>query len=55
MANAVLNKDSALSVSEVIDLFKNCPPEQCIDDAPVNIKGGDVYIFKTEDIDKQGD
>lgn len=56
MANAALNKESALTVSEVIDLFKNCPPaEQCVDVAPVHVKGGEVYIFKTDDIDKQGE
>ena len=55
MANVVLNKDSALAVGEVISLFKNCPPtEQCADVAPVDVKGGEVYIFKTDEIDKQG-
>ena len=55
MANAALNKDSAFTVSEVINLFKNCPPaEQCVDAAPVDVKGGKVYIFKTDDTDKQG-
>ena len=54
MANAVLNKVSALTVNEVINFFKNCPPsEQCIDAPPVNVKGGEVYVFKTDDTDKQ--
>ena len=43
-------------VNEVIDFFKNCPPsEQCIDAPPVNVKGGEVYVFKTDDTDKQGE
>ena len=56
MATAVLNKKSALTVCEVINLFKNCPPaEQCVDAAPVDVKGGEVYIFKTDEIGKQSE
>ena len=29
--------------------------EQCIDAAPVDVKGGEVYTFKTDDTDKQGE
>ena len=55
MANAVLSRESALTVNKVINFFKNCPPsEQRIDAPPVNVKGGEAYIFKTDDIDKQG-
>ena len=55
MANALLNKGSALTVNEVINFFKYCPPsEQCIDTPPVDVKEGEVYIFKTDDTDKQG-
>ena len=55
MAKAVLTKESALTVSEVINLFKNCPSaDQCVECAPVDVKGGEIYLFKTDDTDKQG-
>lgn len=55
MANAVLKKQSALTANEVLNFFNNCPPsEQCINAPPVDVKGGEVYIFKTDDTDKQG-
>ena len=55
MANALLNKGSALTVNEVINFFKNFPPsEQCIDTPPVDVKEGEAYIFKTDDNNKQG-
>ena len=55
MANALLNKGSALTVNEVINFFKNCPTsEQCINTPPVDVKGDEIYIFKTDDTDKQG-
>ena len=55
MANTLLNKGSALTVNEVINFFKNCPPsEQCIDTPPMDVKRGEVYIFKADDPDKQG-
>ena len=55
MATTVLNKESALTVNEVINFFNNYPPsERCIDASPVEVKGGEVYIFKTDDTNKQG-
>jgi len=43
MAKAVLTKESALTVNEVIHLLKNCPPaDQCVESAPVDVKGGEV-------------
>ena len=56
MAKAVLTKESPLTVNEVIHLLKNCPPvDQCVESAPVDVKGGEVYVFKTNDTDKQGE
>ena len=43
MANALLNKGSLLTVNEVINFFKNCPPlERCIDTPSVDVKGDEV-------------
>jgi len=52
MAKAVLTKESPLIVNdhEVIHLLKNCTPaDQSIESAPVNVKGGEVYVFKSND------
>ena len=47
---------SAFTISKIINLFKNCPPaEQCVDTAPVDVKGGEVYIFKIDDTNEQGE
>ena len=44
---------NSLSLSRVVDIFKSLP-EVCINRAPVNAKGGEVYVFKPDCPEQKG-
>ena len=44
---------NSLPLSRVIDIFESLP-EVCINRAPVNAKGGEVYVFKPDCPEQKG-
>ena len=55
MANAYLVKHVPLTTDEAINILRNPPPDnQCVNVAPLNVRGGEVYVFKPETADKGG-
>ena len=44
---------NSLEISHTLKILES-PPDVCINTAPVNVKGGEVYVFRAQDTDKQG-
>jgi len=55
MANAYLVKNVPLTTSEAVNILRNPPSDsQCVSAAPLNVRGGEVYVFKPSSADKEG-
>ena len=55
MANAYLVKNVPLTTSEAVNILRNPPSDShCVSTAPLNVQGGEVYVFKPSTADKEG-
>ena len=45
---------NSLSIAKVVELFENLPDYNFVIEAPVNAKGGEVYIYKPACPEKEG-
>ena len=54
MANCYMLKSSPLSVNEAINILRNPSDSKCVSTAPLNVRGGEVYVFKPNSADKEG-
>lgn len=53
MADVAFVTDS-LAISQAIEILQSPPADQCISNPPVSVKGGEVYIFRGENPENQG-
>ena len=55
MAGVYLVKNEPFTTSEVITILRNPPQDsQCVSTAPLNARGGEVYVFKPNSADEKG-
>lgn len=45
---------NSLGISETLRILKNPSERKCITNPPVNVKGGEVYIFQAHGQETQG-
>ena len=55
MAGVYLVKNEPIATSEVIKILRNPPQDsQCVSAAPLNVRGGEVYVSKPNSTDEKG-
>ena len=55
MIKAYLVRNTPLTTDEAINILRNPPLDsQCVNAAPLNVRGGEVYVFKSNAADKEG-
>ena len=55
MASSYLVKNIPLTTDEAINILQNPPPDnQCVTAAPLNVRGGEVYVYKPDAAEKKG-
>ena len=49
-----LVKNVPLTTSEAVNILRNPPSDsQCVSAVPLNVQGGEVYVFKPSSADKE--
>ena len=54
MAGVLLVKNEPFTINEVIKILTNPEDSQCISSAPINVRGGEAYLFKPKCADEKG-
>ena len=54
MANCYMLKNETVLVNEAINILRNPIESKCVSTAPLNVRGGEVYVFKPNSADKEG-
>ena len=47
-------ENETVLVNEAINILRNPIESKCISTAPLNVRGGEVYVFKPNSADKEG-